>query len=286
MTVVFSRTRSLFKHGGARLASGVILLVTLCLVIFLSPVFPLSPPALCVIDASLTDPRLTVLLPQDLSSTMSSYADALLREDRDHRVVPPVFRCESLELYGGDGNVGSDGSKYLCGVSQLNSPCTVYSLGSNLDFSFETVMSIATPCEIVTVDCTVDAKAAAKLLPPRTTFYHLCLGAADDDDNKRITLPSLMRLAGHTRIDVLKMDIEGSENAVAANLLKLPRSASMPFQISVETHNYNGGNEVDFFRIMTALGYVVISKDHNPVCSICMEWTLIRAFKSCGRGEV
>ncbi len=43
-----------------------------------------------------------------------------------------------------------------------------------------------------------------------------------------------MRMLGHTRIDVLKMDIEGAEDGAIADLL---RSGPLPNQVLVEFHH-------------------------------------------------
>ena len=135
------------------------------------------------------DTRLTAMLPPaaELNATLSQYVETLLRQDRSQRAaLPPMFRCEPLGLIGGHEAPASDGGKYICGLPQLTAPCVVYSLGSNLDFSFEAAVSRATPCRIVTVDCTVEEKRARRMLPPRTRFFPLCLGAADNAELKQV----------------------------------------------------------------------------------------------------
>jgi hypothetical protein len=168
---------------------------------------PTITPLPLAVDAtpdSCNDPRLTALLP-----SKDVILDALDSYSSDTEPWPPTFLCEPLEIYGGKPYKGGiDGDKAICGLREMQSPCFVYSLGSNLDFTFERAVSKVTPCKIVTVDCTVDETKAKALLPPRTRFFPLCLGA-DGGDPKYVSLPRLMELAGHTHIDLLKMDIEG-----------------------------------------------------------------------------
>lgn len=51
--------------------------------------------------------------------------------------------------------VGSnaDGGKILCDVSRLETPCVIYSLGSQGDYSFEREMLNLTRCDVHTFDC-------------------------------------------------------------------------------------------------------------------------------------
>lgn len=100
-------------------------------------------------------------------------------------------------------------ARQLCNLGALTHGCTIYSLGSNGDFSFERAMVKATPCEVHTFDCTVDRARVPARLHPRINFHRVCLGDADDvtDDSGRkfMTLPTLARRNGHARIDLLKV---------------------------------------------------------------------------------
>jgi hypothetical protein len=84
------------------------------------------------------------------------------------------------------------------------------------------------------------------------------------------------------------MDIEGAEIFIAESLISLPRSARLPYQISVETHG-NGGNASlppdgqygyaqEFHRLMAKLGYVAITKEQNNIWGEGWEWTWVRAY--------
>jgi FkbM family methyltransferase len=271
------------------------------------------------------DPRLLTLLPplHEILEEFDNY-------DSDTEPWPPAFQCSPLEIFGGkpayiDPSL-IDGDKAICGLRQMRSPCSIYSLGSNLDFSFERAVSNASNCDIVTADCTVDNAKAISLLPPRTRFFNLCLGSAGarklvlsaahvskkaskakskqpirvsegrghaskattksiSDTAKPqiarstpvyVTLATLMNLSGHTHIDLLKMDIEGFENAVLEGLLAVPRESRLPYQISIETH---GGERAAWaIRALLVLGYIPVSKQQNPQWAGAWEWTLVRAY--------
>jgi hypothetical protein len=112
--------------------------------------------------------------------------------------------------------VQGDGGKAMCSMSNLHPPCLVYSLGSNGDVSFEKDVLQHTPCNIHTFDCTVNAIAIED--PTRHTFHQLCIGDPSDSSEKLQFEPldSIMRRLNHTRLHVLKMDIEGSEYEVSS----------------------------------------------------------------------
>ena len=144
-----------------------------------------------------------------------------------HAIVPlqAVRACPELARYGGQhaqDKIVGDGGKLLCGLTSLPRDCVIYSLGSANDFSFEETMLRATPCAIHTFDCTVDG--ATKPADSRIVFHRQCLG--DGGAPGFFSLPQLAAQNGHTRIDLLKMDIEGGEYGVFASLLAAASSGN------------------------------------------------------------
>ena len=69
------------------------------------------------------------------------------------------------------GECGSDTSKIVCGLNTLRSPCVVYSIGSNNDWSFELGVLKSTSCEVHTFDCTGD-RSRFKVPPSNRLFFH------------------------------------------------------------------------------------------------------------------
>lgn len=205
--------------------------------------------------------------------------------------APPKVDCAPLERWGqGSAKLGSgDGGKILCNLNQLQAGCMIYSLGSNNDFSFEESMLKNTPCEIHTFDCTVDG--STKPNNPRVVFHHLCIGPDTHRSSLFRTLSSITEELGHTRISLLKMDIEGGEYGVFQefhNAMTHPNPAViLPDQISFELHSFHQYNPPPPGRpknmnvvwpLLTELGYVVISREDNTLAFHCVEFTLIRAF--------
>jgi hypothetical protein len=191
----------------------VFIATTLVLVCFAPFYFPTPRLVVLLKDKGCVNPALLTKLPP-LNRILA--AAAKIRGPTD---LPLPFDCDSLERFGGradDASLDADGGKWVCGLRRLQSPCTAVSLGSNLDFSFEQAVSQTTPCDIITADCTVDEEKASALLPARAKFFKLCVGAVNSkptDIRGRpghvfVTLPRLLELSGHSRIDVLKVWIQ------------------------------------------------------------------------------
>merc|ERR1740120_196273 len=112
------------------------------------------------------------------------------------------------------------------------------SIGSNNQWSTEVDMHEKTRCKIHTFDCSSN-DTRPKRIRDRATFYKICVGAADETDphgQQFLTWHSALEAAGHIQApDYVKMDIEGFEYGVIANLLRGDR-AELPNQIAMEIH--------------------------------------------------
>lgn len=148
----------------------------------------------------------------------------------------------------------------------------VYSFGINAESSFEAELLERVPsARIWGYDFSVDAwgpqiKAEYR---DRTFFEKVGLGKEDlhTSDPPFWTLPNLMVKNGHTYIDIMKIDIEGSEYDALDTFMDVfehTRSAAgtgvMPIgQIMIELHlgdgldlsSSNGGGHVDFKRFQS-----------------------------------
>jgi hypothetical protein len=200
------------------------------------------------------DPRLVSLLPpkESIVAALEDIRDSSDRvaENQSMRAAfwPPLFRCSPLKVHGGD-ETNPDGGKWVCGLEGLQAPCTIYSLGSRLDFSFEAAAVNATPCSIVTADCTVSAAAARQLLPQRTVFYPVCLGASDRVDrwsHETTMLPTLMARVGHSKIDVLKVRGQYERTGVqrGRETVTLPTLMARAGHSKIDVLKVRGGQDV------------------------------------------
>ena len=247
---------------------------------------------------------------------------------------PGAQPCVHLARYPPDPAV-EDGYKFLCNLASLRPGCVVYSLGSNGQFEFELLMAKATPCSIFTFDCTLkDPTAAAAQIAAaagggRVHFLPTCVGASDGERFEAgvahsggggggggspdfRTLSTLMAQLNHTRVDVLKMDIEGFEYRVIeglfAEVLRSGDDRFLPMQLVLELHARSGhvagalalldppdpaakqkvawynrgglsaGDMQVVWTQLTDLGYVVVKRDNNVGFHGGAEFTLLRAF--------
>uniref|UniRef100_A0A7S0T5M1 Methyltransferase domain-containing protein n=1 Tax=Erythrolobus madagascarensis TaxID=708628 RepID=A0A7S0T5M1_9RHOD len=186
----------------------------------------------------------------------------------------PEWSCV-VERIGRTG----DGGKWICEVDKIlraarkrNEPCLIYSFGSNGDYSFETkAHERMKECEIFTFDPTVDLRWR-----PPPEFIHFVpwgLGPKDgvnasDVFGKKATpgsmmyrLRTAMKLLGHENreIDILKIDIEGSEYDAFNDFFE---DDFLPFrQIQIELHKPQRSGRLH--AQLRRHGYVITHKEPN-----------------------
>lgn len=191
-----------------------------------------------------------------------------------------------LRRHGGAG----DGGKLICGLDQIQAPCTILSLGSSNDYTFEEAVLAVTPCAVVTFDCTVDGRSVS----PRHKFFKTCISGAEEShrDPRMVNYEQLLSMVGTDSMELLKIDIESYEFPVFADWNE--RTRGLPHQISVEVHydhfqsldplfgrsNFKQAELSLFFGHMANLGYAIVAKEINPDCNACSEYTFIRIEQS------
>lgn len=229
---------------------------------------------------------------------------------------PPAFNCPLRERFGKI----SDGGKVLCNLGAVarKKDCVVFSFGVRDDVSFEEELMKKSSCTIYAFDPSVAA------LPNGATvmrhgdcveaeggeggnggsihFERMGLGsnnvvAKKSTDYNLQTLETLMRAKGVTTIDVLKIDIEGSEWEVfrqlaAAGTLKHVNQLCIELHFKQQTTNLNGagsgvGDVFDFFHAVESAGLYAFSNEVNynpPGFSnqkpYCIEYSFVRATSS------
>jgi FkbM family methyltransferase len=150
---------------------------------------------------------------------------------------------------------------------ELDGNSIVYSLGVGDDIGFDLAMINDFGCRVFAFDPTPTSATylASKNPPPSFEFHQWAIAARDGTltlyprvkkdgtlsdmmftlapetasrdhgvDVPAYSIASLMTKLGHTRIDVLKMDIEGAEYEVLEGLLDVPNK---PKQLLVEFHH-------------------------------------------------
>ncbi|UJR32511.1 hypothetical protein I4U23_019973 [Adineta vaga] len=222
------------------------------------------------------------------------------REQIVHMAYPqtthlPCPNKYGLVRYGKSVDTG----KVLCGLASLPSSvgCIVYSLGSNNNFEFEESIAKRTYCQVHTYDCTS--------MPPKkpiegVQFHQVCMGEKTNlqqymyPNNGRIEqkenqtnifkrFSQIMNENNHTYVHVLKMDIEGAEYSVFADMFNSAQEFTLPFQISFESHwwsrdIYHAILHQQVFNQLWKNGYRFLYHEVNSDDRSCIEWTLMRVF--------
>jgi hypothetical protein len=207
--------------------------------------------------------------------------------------LPAALNATGCARYGSGA-----GGKWVCDVAALASGCTIYSLGSDGDVSFEAAVGAAAPgCEIHTMDCTLGAGRAPTSLPPRTHFHPLCLGSDDAPGAQFRSLRSIMRELGHASVELLKVDIEGFEFRLVEALMRTYLSegdaAALPWQLLVEQHyltntevgwgkgqdpGLSAGDMAILWLNLADMGYVLVHREDQAECGYCTELVALRVF--------
>ena len=254
----------------------------------------LSQPLDIIVENMDTWLRNETTLSSYLSSAGSSY---------DHQRFEAFTEMSSCDHTCVGGECSGDESKIVCGLSLLREPCIIYSIGSNNQWNFELDALSLTPCDVHTFDCT---GALTRFQPPdnpRLYFHHICLVSkhsehSDDSSMQggKMSLTTLQKKLGHSRLDLLKMDIEGFEWPILESWSE-PDSAgpwpnALPMQILVEVHYRTQMKDLasdhlkdfkvasDMVRLsskLNQLGYFTAVNDNNPFCPHCTELTLLKA---------
>lgn len=212
--------------------------------------------------------------------------------------LPPALLARAVTF----GRDLDDGHKTLADLAYLRAPCVMYSFGGNAEVGFEAAVLDATPCDVWQFDCTVSAsrmaaslKHVAPALRARFHFLPYCVGkdgeSADlEYGDARVravfrSIASVMAELGHAKIDILKVDIEGSERAALPDFFSGLPDDARPSQVSFELHAFGAAaaRPQSLFAPVVALaraGYVLINKRDNFAGwrGCCVELT----FALCG----
>lgn len=132
-------------------------------------------------------------------------------------LFPPSFNCPFKHRLGRL----SDGGKVVCNWEALRMRCSsgtdnaiVYTVGVRDEVSFEVDLIANTGCTVHAFDHTISTVPAV----PNMVFNAVGIAAKDDVNASLKTLPMLMQERNHSRIDLLKIDCEGCEWDVFADL--------------------------------------------------------------------
>lgn len=188
--------------------------------------------------------------------------------------------------------IGSVSCGFFITPEQLNSDSIVYSFGVGEDISFDEDLIRQFGSSVYAYDPTPKSKIFIEQKKPSSLFKYYDCGIADYDGKMKFYLPeneeyvscttynrwgydenkkkpievdvkklsTLMHENNHTHIDLLKMDIEGSEYAVIDNILKEGIDIK---QICVEVHHRFEGIGIvktkELVRKLNENGYYIVA---------------------------
>ena len=224
-------------------------------------------------------------------------------------------RYDAFEVMGSckmnciGGRCKDDSSKYACGMKKgaLTAPCTIYSVGgNNNEWEFEMGLLETTACEIHTFDCKGPSSRFVKPNNDRLHFHHVCIGPenkpspARNLDGETWTLEKAQQTLKHTKIDLLKLNIDGLEFPLFETWPDLndkkSSTAVLPMQMIVDmsyvafddrpsTHHKvmvrdgfpkTAKDMIELEAKFLNMGYAVVHKKDDPYCKHCTELTLVR----------
>ncbi|CCO20766.1 methyltransferase [Bathycoccus prasinos] len=182
--------------------------------------------------------------------------------------VEPTWSCSTEIRVGGLG----DGGKYLCGYDfsrqkAFDQDCVIYSFGSAGRDDFENFLSSNTGCKIHIFDPTPRIRKQMTIRARKygAQFHSIGLGGFDRNFNKVgiwqsdlkesslkiFTLPEIMENLNHTRVDILKVDIEGSEYDAFEVILE---NCTLDIEIIlIELHVLGSNSRDQIFKLISSL---------------------------------
>ena len=153
-----------------------------------------------------------------------------------------------IQESGGHEKKFGDGWKFTCGLRRIQPPCVIYSMGSRGNLVFELSVLDANPSCIIHIfdkdnydvmkslprNSRSKHKNAYKRAKNQIIFHNIFIGQFDNFSSVPPVhkIDTVMSQLGHTHLDVLKMDIEGTEWEVLNE--PLPSIG----QLQVELHLY------------------------------------------------
>jgi len=206
-----------------------------------------------------------------------------------------------------DGNIyesfsGKRGSEL---VESGTEPFIIYSLGSNNEFDYEHDVLEACPrCVVHIFDCfppylgktdrSLDQNKFESFLGKfgnRAKHHNQCIGSKPPGakENWKTWTETVAELGHRGRIELLKVDIEGSEFELFENLGVIGSGDddsvvddTLPRQIQAELHIWDWKKEAHSKRVlglakgMQRLNYVTLAREDNPFNPSCSEFVFIR----------
>lgn len=186
-------------------------------------------------------------------------------------LVPEVF-CKDLVRIGYVG----DGGKWICNptsVMRMNK-CTIYSLGTNNNPSFEVDLQrfLKNKCVVRSIDKDMQSDTTLESIKKANgVFMQALISSKTDENNSEYKFIDVLRKFDDDRIDILKIDIEGAEYSIKNEVFSVPIC-----QVLIEVHsNYNASLALKLLREFSINGYYLHSYEINGYHHHLSEYSFI-----------
>ncbi|PIC32202.1 hypothetical protein B9Z55_012622 [Caenorhabditis nigoni] len=211
-----------------------------------------------------------------LTNTDSNFNDYSIQSQKDlleqvqrginqefyQRVMPEVVCKEKVRI-----GEKSDGGKYVCKPQAVNQEdCTIMSLGLNNQIEFDEHISKVTGGK-----CTILGADIAEQSPSTKSKYaaingQLFVGKIPET----LTLPEMLEKSGKSKVDFLKIDIEGGEHTGLEPFIK----DYSVCQIFIEIHGSPSAH-LEMLQKMAKYNFRIFNVNPNFKCTTCCEYSLI-----------
>ncbi len=175
-----------------------------------------------------------------------------------------AWPCPTTRRYGTLG----DGGKWLC---FLRPRCTVLSLGISNEYSFETELATRYNCTVHGFDPTIEPSLELmRVMRFRRKGVRDGPGGDPNDPARGMSVWEMLYRANLTRVDVLKVDVEGAEFGMLHELFADYAGHPLPFdQLLVEFHlmpitAHSTGELREVVEKLEERGYRLFETEYNP----------------------
>jgi len=240
---------------------------------------PTPEPKIIYVPQPTPEPKIVYIPANCTETTSQTTAQKPKIEITDEQAYAAITKLIPTILSGGTGNCkfkdygGSWGAHSLCEVTP-NANCKFFSFGISTEYSFDKDLSQSARCKGIGFDPTINHNSKLD-----NEVWFLAMGANSLDrtpDSWIMTsVPGAMKWLKWPHLDVLKMDCEGCEYAIARDILEEDPDffekvdqAAYEFHVSkvwinTEQHIINMGK---LFYLMDKAGFELITSVINP-CS-------------------
>ncbi|TKR80038.1 hypothetical protein L596_014173 [Steinernema carpocapsae] len=190
--------------------------------------------------------------------------------DNLYNVAAPEVFCPGLVRIG----ALSDGGKWICNPQMIPNPCAIYSLGINNEHSFESEIFELTKCHVHGFDKDKMGQATLDVYKSiNATIMPAFLAKETNESIGHYSFSDIVKMHNHSKIDILKIDIEGGEYDVADQIVQVPIC-----QILIELH-WESKKMLGVLETFSKGGFYLFSHEINGGTLKASEFSLIH--ESC-----